>query len=31
MRNGQFREAVERIDYDPETDKIVIVWRKTDA
>jgi hypothetical protein len=31
MRNGQFRDAVERIDDDPDTDEIVIGWRKTDA
>ena len=31
MRSGQFRDAVERIEYDPDTDKILVLWRKTEA
>ena len=31
MRSGQFRDAVERIEYDPDTDEIVVLWRKTET
>jgi site-specific DNA recombinase len=31
MRRGQFRDAVERIEYDADTDEIVVLWRKTEA
>jgi hypothetical protein len=31
MKSGQFRNAVERIEYDPDTDEIVVLWRKTEA
>jgi DNA invertase Pin-like site-specific DNA recombinase len=31
MRSGQFRDAVERIESDPDTDAIVVLWRKTEA
>ena len=31
MRSGQFRDAVERIEYDPDTGEIVLLWRKTEA
>ena len=31
MRSGQFRDAVERIESDPDTDEIVVLWRKTEA
>jgi len=31
LRIGQFRDAVERIEYDPDTDEIDVLWRKTGA
>jgi hypothetical protein len=31
MRSGQFRDAVERMEYDPDTDEIVVRWRKAEA
>jgi hypothetical protein len=31
MRSGQFRDALERIEYDPDTDEIVVLWREIDA
>lgn len=31
MRSAQFRDAVERIEYDPDTDEIAALWRKTEA
>jgi hypothetical protein len=31
MRSGQFRDALERIEYDPDTDGIAVLWRKTEA
>jgi len=31
MRSSEFRDAVERIEYDPDTDDIVTLWRKTEA
>jgi len=31
MRSGQFRDAMERMEYDPDTDEIVVFWRNTEA
>ena len=31
MRSDQFRDAVERMEYDPDTEVIVVFWRKTEA
>ena len=30
MRHSQIRNAVERIEYDPDKDEIVVLWRKAD-
>jgi hypothetical protein len=31
MRSGEFGDAVERMEYDPDTDEIVVLRREIDA